>query len=865
MYISRVAPLMLLLIVGVPSLAFADATTECAYPHGDGNFPTLGCCGGEDERLCVQDDWWNFSDAPELCDLGLVASDFYTCARPRTIGENCGPLAPCGDFIGAGGDKLSLSCLPFVQECMPAAEDTEAEIFPPELCEAFRSQPFQLLASELNVTMSYGLSQSAAAGVSESFEVGAVYAPDGRYGCYLAQCLGGGLDLSLSIGACAGLTSPFSAFPGNAETITVGGSTPIAQVGFSVTTSVPPGVSTSACFNLGIGPLPVDGTYANCNTFVQLVEGAFDPVTGDRISQPPPPRYWLSVTTGGTGTGSVERDTEECTGLPGCAYGTVVTLTAKPDTAVNGSTFAGWSGYLCEGTGEECTVNVTDNMRVTAMFTNTPEYVTVVKEGTGYCAVSLRESVFWDNYVTCIFEDSQDDGPDGPSDGQTRAFAKPDAGVSESLNSCTIPILPDENGVYKYSVLERSPCSRSGFPSTVTCGGDNWDLDWEDRLGFPAEYGFDVNEAKISMLTGWGGDGSTGTDTSFQPEVSDYFIKGIKGSFGVAESATVVIRCEKEAEVDLRIIGRRTPEPNAFGWNKSEVAVSFDCFNSSVDLLPGDQIDRFLLESEVEGHSVTGLCADEFGFTVEETISDINIDLTPPTVVMPPDLIVSQTDPDGTQVYFAALVSDALSGVDDGLADCSFCSEEYDFFSTDSDEKTDLERCKLAGGTLFPAISGMRFPPGLTTVNCQASDRADNIVKGSFKITVVDDTAPTLILSSPIIVDATDRLGAAVPYTVSANDGEGFTESGIPQTIEVIPSCSPASGSVFPIGSSVVSCSATDRAGNAATGEFSVTVRKAVVTTKKACKKAGWKWHIRSDGLPFKNEGDCIQYVLTGK
>jgi hypothetical protein len=32
-----------------------------------------------------------------------------------------------------------------------------------------------------------------------------------------------------------------------------------------------------------------------------------------------------------------------------------------------------------------------------------------------------------------------------------------------------------------------------------------------------------------------------------------------------------------------------------------------------------------------------------------------------------------------------------------------------------------------------------------------------------------------------------------------------------------------------------------------------------------ACKKNGWLTHTRTDGTPFKNQGDCIQYVNTGK
>lgn len=36
-------------------------------------------------------------------------------------------------------------------------------------------------------------------------------------------------------------------------------------------------------------------------------------------------------------------------------------------------------------------------------------------------------------------------------------------------------------------------------------------------------------------------------------------------------------------------------------------------------------------------------------------------------------------------------------------------------------------------------------------------------------------------------------------------------------------------------------------------------------TNKDQCMNGGWKVLVRADGTPFKNQGDCIQYVNTGK
>ena len=38
-----------------------------------------------------------------------------------------------------------------------------------------------------------------------------------------------------------------------------------------------------------------------------------------------------------------------------------------------------------------------------------------------------------------------------------------------------------------------------------------------------------------------------------------------------------------------------------------------------------------------------------------------------------------------------------------------------------------------------------------------------------------------------------------------------------------------------------------------------------VATNKDQCKNDGWKTHVRADGSTFKNQGDCIQYLNTGK
>lgn len=110
--------------------------------------------------------------------------------------------------------------------------------------------------------------------------------------------------------------------------------------------------------------------------------------------------------------------------------------------------------------------------------------------------------------------------------------------------------------------------------------------------------------------------------------------------------------------------------------------------------------------------------------------------------------------------------------------------------------------------------SGSTFALGATTVTCTATN-AGGSDSDSFTVTVVDTTAPVLSLPDDITAEATSSAGAAVNYVASASD--------LVDT-DVAVQCTPASGATFALGTTTVSCSATDDAGNTSTGEFDVTV-----------------------------------------
>jgi Tol biopolymer transport system component len=81
-----------------------------------------------------------------------------------------------------------------------------------------------------------------------------------------------------------------------------------------------------------------------------------------------------------------------------------------------------------------------------------------------------------------------------------------------------------------------------------------------------------------------------------------------------------------------------------------------------------------------------------------------------------------------------------------------------------------------------------------------------------------DTIAPTLSLPANPTMNATSPAGTVVSYAVSASDDVDPSP---------VVSCAPASGSVFAIGETTVSCTATDASGNASSGSFTVKVRSA--------------------------------------
>lgn len=172
-----------------------------------------------------------------------------------------------------------------------------------------------------------------------------------------------------------------------------------------------------------------------------------------------------------------------------------------------------------------------------------------------------------------------------------------------------------------------------------------------------------------------------------------------------------------------------------------------------------------------------------------ETVSSIEVDVTvaagdstPPAITVPADATLEATSGLGASASFAVTAHDGVDG--DVQVSCSYAS-------------------------------GSTFPIGTTPVECAAQDAADNRATASFAITVADTTGPSIAVPADSDLDAASATGSTVQYSATAAD---LVDG------DVHVSCSPASGSVFSVGTTTVECQSADARGNTSARSFVVRV-----------------------------------------
>jgi hypothetical protein len=192
------------------------------------------------------------------------------------------------------------------------------------------------------------------------------------------------------------------------------------------------------------------------------------------------------------------------------------------------------------------------------------------------------------------------------------------------------------------------------------------------------------------------------------------------------------------------------------------------------------------------------------------------------TILTPPTVTLSVPAATGTNGYFDAhdlttnhgSIAVAVSAADNsgsGVSNIS-CTENGNPVSLSA--VSGVNAATMSGTITLTA-------DGAYAISCIASDNnGETGSTGSANVATyqIDTTAPTLSLPGrPVSLDASSPAGASLSsYDVSASD----PDAGDVATVM----CSPAAPHTFPLGATTVSCTATDRAGNTATGSFEVDV-----------------------------------------
>ncbi len=165
------------------------------------------------------------------------------------------------------------------------------------------------------------------------------------------------------------------------------------------------------------------------------------------------------------------------------------------------------------------------------------------------------------------------------------------------------------------------------------------------------------------------------------------------------------------------------------------------------------------------------------GFTV--TVADT----TRPDITCPADLTLECAGPDGTTANWIISATDA---------------------------------CDANPTVVCNPAPGSTFALGTSTVTCVASDTSGNATNCSFTITVADETMPGIACPPNLTVECAGTAGTVATWNVTASDACDATSPAVV--------CDPATGSAFALGTTTVTCSATDTSGNRAECSFTVTV-----------------------------------------
>ncbi len=267
------------------------------------------------------------------------------------------------------------------------------------------------------------------------------------------------------------------------------------------------------------------------------------------------------------------------------------------------------------------------------------------------------------------------------------------------------------------------------------------------------------------------------------------------------------------------------PEPNAL---RAQVGRLLSMIDTRLD-----EVDKLIAEAEALPGEAEGIrVAGEFATrTVPEHLARATTCLAGITPETRTVTVEDSTGPSLSNVP-ADITAEATSAA--GAA-VSYSSPT----ASDDVDPTPSVSCSPASGSTFAL--------GSTSVTCVTTDASGNSSDASFTVTIQDTTPPTLETLAGIRAEATSTSGAAGSYPLpTASD-----------VVDPAPSvsCSPASGSIFPIGSTPVTCVATDASGNSSDTGFMVTIVEGTSTQPPT--GTGRDTTRRGDCDPTDSRDDC--------
>lgn len=234
-------------------------------------------------------------------------------------------------------------------------------------------------------------------------------------------------------------------------------------------------------------------------------------------------------------------------------------------------------------------------------------------------------------------------------------------------------------------------------------------------------------------------------------------------------------------------------------------------------------------DSDSFGHLAAN-CSSEDGTTsceddYERQRSHGSIGLTCPILQTlgcgPHEVVVTITDKAGnTTTSTTVLNSDgdctAPETTDDAPAGWQNTDVAVNLTCTDAGSGCAGTTYEVDGGATQTGNTVTLTTDGIHSIIYRSVDVAGNIEVDKTATVMIDKTPPDVTTSGDMTVEATGPSGASADFTSSATDAL----SGVVGET----SCTPASGSTFPLGITTVSCSAIDAAGNTGTATMTVTV-----------------------------------------